>query len=92
MIISLYMYFRDDIIAASVNDCTPCPAGRYCPDYNMTDNGYDCPNGSYCPEGSSDIKICSAGMYYGHPITVFCSYCPEGTSSVWISSVGIYVL
>ena len=54
---------RDQIIAASVDDCSLCPAGRYCPEFNMTYDGIDCPDGSFCPEGARFIRVCAAGMY-----------------------------
>ena len=54
--------FREHIIAASVDDCAPCPAGKHCPEFNMTYNGIDCPDGSYCPEGASMIRVCAAGV------------------------------
>ena len=60
--------------------CTKCPAGYYCPDFNVVP--ISCPQGNYCPEGSGEPQKCPVGTYGGiielKNISQ-CLKCPIGT-------------
>ena len=54
--------------AVGAAECENCPAGRYCPDFGMTE-GVECEAGSYCPDedatGAPQIRPtpCPAGTH-----------------------------
>ncbi|RUS80256.1 hypothetical protein EGW08_011985, partial [Elysia chlorotica] len=86
--------FRGEVGAASLADCTLCPAGFYCPTSNMTYGGIQCDQGMACPAGSQNQTICSAGYYcnmsMGQTPCPPGYYCPEMSSFPILCPVGHY--
>ena len=54
--------FRDQLGAASQDECSICAAGKYCPIGSPIE--LDCPAGYYCPEGSGFGLPCPLGTYH----------------------------
>ncbi|XP_053125640.1 multiple epidermal growth factor-like domains protein 6 isoform X2 [Hemicordylus capensis] len=75
--------FRTQPGATSLEECSPCPAGFYCPDPAKSGvpniHGIPCEPGYECPPGSSDPSICRPGCYCG-PLTGVPPLCPGGYS------------
>ena len=51
--------------AASVDNCTDCPAGFRCPESPATAYGLQCDVGYFCPPGSAIQTICQPGELHG---------------------------
>ena len=73
----------------SENQCTPCPAGTYCPEIAMATTSDDlkdnnkCNTGHFCPEGSvsPNEQACPAGTYNnqeGQESQASCLQCTAG--------------
>ena len=54
--------YRDQLGAASQDDCSICEPGKYCPIGSPVQ--LDCPPGYYCPEGSGFGLPCPLGTYH----------------------------
>ncbi|KAK2153848.1 hypothetical protein LSH36_283g03001 [Paralvinella palmiformis] len=65
----------------TLDECTNCTGGYYCPNYNMTAPGPQCEAGYYCPSGAhiADFLQCPSG-----------AYCPSGTSQPNLCPSGTY--
>ncbi|EQC24780.1 hypothetical protein SDRG_17328, partial [Saprolegnia diclina VS20] len=56
-------------ISTGASQCTPCPAGYYCPAGTSDYSGLACPQGYYCPQGTRTMheypycQLCAPGQY-----------------------------
>ncbi|XP_023933458.1 uncharacterized protein LOC106181652, partial [Lingula anatina] len=66
----------------SVEECSNCTGGVFCPSWNMTEPGSECQAGYYCPSGASVATHiqCDAGSYCPQG-SVMPTPCPRGTFS-----------
>ncbi|KAF6036715.1 hypothetical protein EB796_004987 [Bugula neritina] len=65
---------------SNVSQCTPCTAGQFCEQYQLSAPEGDCTAGFYCPEGS-DLRtklVCPVG-HYCLSGSVIPSPCPPST-------------
>ncbi|PIK35709.1 hypothetical protein BSL78_27465 [Apostichopus japonicus] len=79
--------FSSSTHLGAIGECTPCTAGKYCPDYNMTVEAGDCDAGYYCNEGSASIRP-TDGIEGDECPTGF--YCPVGSPSPVACIAGRY--
>ena len=73
-------YAADRDADGVVVECTPCPAGWYCPDRRGEPRV--CPVGYWCAEGEDTPVICPAGTYQpleGGESEDACLPCPKGS-------------
>ncbi|GIQ81354.1 hypothetical protein KIPB_002301, partial [Kipferlia bialata] len=86
---------------SSQDQCTLCPAGKYCPRGQSDLSSFDCPTGYYCPEGTYSYATfpCPAGTYRdttGAESSDECStctighYCPIGSTTATECPAGRY--
>ncbi|XP_060107672.1 uncharacterized protein LOC132580697 [Heteronotia binoei] len=82
--------FRVQPGATSLEECTLCPSGFYCPDPVVSGmpniHGIPCEPGYQCPPGSVNPLPCQSGSYCGSntgvpPLCPGGYYCPEGSST-----------
>ena len=61
--------YSENVGLNSSSSCSPCPLGKYCDSYGLTEPKGNCSSGYYCPTGSnsSTAVVCPAGKF-----------CPEG--------------
>ncbi|CAK8677709.1 unnamed protein product [Clavelina lepadiformis] len=82
--------YRASVGAATIDDCTPCDAGKYCDELNQTSSTKDCDPGYFCRSGvnvsnptttpsTGDGGVCPPG-----------NYCPRGTGEPEGCDVGKY--
>jgi len=71
--------YSTNVRLTASSECTPCPAGEYCGQLNMTSTSGQCDAGYYCPNGSSSATEidCPAGHYCGNG-TGTPDPCPKG--------------
>ncbi|PIK41162.1 hypothetical protein BSL78_21986 [Apostichopus japonicus] len=79
--------FSSSTHLGAIGECTPCTAGKYCPDYNMTVEAGDCDAGYYCNEGSASIRP-TDGIEGDECPTGF--YCPVGSPNPVACIAGRY--
>ena len=72
--------YRSTNSGQNVNDCTPCPNGKYCQTRGRTSIGVSCLAGYYCPAGTSSSSQypCEAG-HYCPPSSAAQLLCPDNT-------------
>ena len=63
-------------------NCSPCPAGYYCPEGTPYPDKYPCPKGYYCPAEVAAPQSCPAGTYGKYvkaKLANDCVKCPTNT-------------
>ena len=73
--------YSNRIGLSSVDECSPCDAGKFCNDSGLTEPTDLCDAGWFCPESSTHSKtnLCSQG-----------AYCPKGTDQELLCPPGTF--
>ena len=87
--------YRNYTGAASIDDCTLCEPGYYCPDNASTSYTHSCSASYYCPRGSDKPRACEQGYYCeaAAPDHIVCPpsfYCPSMASQPTVCPPGHY--
>ncbi|KAL8270980.1 hypothetical protein Esti_005101 [Eimeria stiedai] len=72
--------YNPEYLGKSIDDCLPCPPGKYCQKEELETPSGDCAAGYYCARRSISIAPIEMDSFGNGPCPAG-SYCPEGTAN-----------
>ncbi|KDO27716.1 hypothetical protein SPRG_22196, partial [Saprolegnia parasitica CBS 223.65] len=77
-------------ISTGASQCTPCPAGYYCPSGTSDYSGLACPQGFYCPQGTRTMHEypCPKGTYSNQTMLQNVTQCVYAPGGMYVDIVG----